>query len=152
VQCVQHADEVHVDGVQHRAQRLGGAHRRDAGLRDHHVQPAELAQPLVHRGAHGRRVPHVGAHRDDPPVQLLHQAAGLGQVRRGGQRIGHRVDVRAQVDGHDVGALGGEPYRVRAALAAARAGDQGDLAGDPAARLARVLAMLPLPVQSNNAI
>ena len=44
---------------------------------------------------------------------------------------GHRqraLDIVADVDGDDVGALFGQPHRVAAALAAGGAGDEGDLA------------------------
>src|SRR6185437_14814549 len=50
------------------------------------------------------------------------------EVRLGGHAIRHRVVVRADVDRDDVRALFREPDRVAAALAAARAGHEGDLA------------------------
>ena len=42
--------------------------------------------------------------------------------------IWHAVDLLTDVDGDDVGALLRQPHRVRAALAARRAGDESDLA------------------------
>ena len=47
----------------------------------------------------------------------------------GGDQV-HGVDLLADVDGDDVGALLRQPHRVRAALTARRAGDESDLAFD----------------------
>ena len=53
---------------------------------------------------------------------------GLLEIFRGGQRVADGLDVFAEVDGDDVGALFGQPNRVAAALAACGAGDECDLA------------------------
>jgi hypothetical protein len=73
-------------------------------------------------------VPHVGLPGDDPPVQRLDLLGRLGQVLRRGHRIAHAADLGADVDRDDVRALLRQPDGVRPALAAGRAGDEGDLA------------------------
>jgi hypothetical protein len=79
-------------------------------------------------------VAHVGLLGDDAPVQRLDLQRSLGQVRRRRHRVGHRVDLRTDVDGDDVRSVARQPDRVAAALAARRAGDEGDLAFELARR------------------
>ena len=91
-------------------------------------EPAELGHPVVDRGLQGTGVPHVGRCGHDPPVQGLHRLDRLGQLGLGRQRVAHRVVVPADVDRDDLGALLGEPDRVRPALPPRGPGDEGDLA------------------------
>ena len=127
---VPRAGQVDVDGVMpvvhahvlHRA-----ADARDARVGHHDVQPAELGDAGVHRRLDRVEVAHVRLGRDDPAVLRLHQLDRLGEVVGRGHRQ-RALDVVADVDRDDVGALGGQLHRVTAALAAAGAGDEGDLA------------------------
>ena len=65
---------------------------------------------------------------------LLDQPGGLVEVLGPGQRVLVGLDVLADVDGDDVGALGGEQLRVRPALTPRGSADQRDLARHPAHR------------------
>jgi hypothetical protein len=55
---------------------------------------------------------------------LLHQCGGLCEVVSGGQGVVRGVDVAADVDTDDVGALLREADRMTAALAAPCSGDE----------------------------
>jgi hypothetical protein len=128
VDRVDRADQVGVEHVRPGLQRRLALHRGDPGLRHHDVQPAQLGEARLQRLAELGPLAHVGLHRHDAPVLRFDQADRLLQVVRAGQRVLDRVDVVAQVDRDDVGALLGQPHRVAAALAARRARDEGDLA------------------------
>jgi hypothetical protein len=69
----------------------------------------------------------------DPPILFLDQRHGLGEVLRGRSRVLGGVQRATDVDGDDVGALGGQAHRLGPALPACRARDQGDLADETAA-------------------
>jgi hypothetical protein len=56
----------------------------------------------------------------------LHQPRGFFEIGFGRQWVGDRVDIGANIDGDDVGALLGQRDGVAAALPARRAGDDGD--------------------------
>ena len=56
----------------------------------------------------------------------LHQPHGFVEIGLGAQRVGDRVDVGADVDRDDVGALFGQRDGMAAPLAARGAGDDGD--------------------------
>ena len=86
----------------------------------------------AHRGRQGFGIPHVDHGRDHAGPGLGHQPDGLVEVGRRGQRVGDRLEVAAQVDPDDVGALAGQPQGVAPALAAGRAGDQRHLSRHPA--------------------
>ncbi len=90
--------------------------------------PPSCATPSSNAGLQRVAVADVGLAGDDPPVQRLDLLDGLGQVSGVDIGYAHRVDLLADVDGDDVGALLGQPDGVAAALAARRAGDEGDLA------------------------
>jgi hypothetical protein len=93
------------------------------------VQSTSLLDARVHRSLEGFEVAHVDLGGVDPPVVALDEIGGLGQIlrRRCGDQV-NRVDLLADVDGDDVGALLREPHRVRTALTARRTGDESDLA------------------------
>ena len=61
---------------------------------------------------------------------FLDEPRGFVEILGRRHRVTDGVDVAAQVDGDDVGAFLGQPHRVTAALAARRAGDEGDLSFD----------------------
>jgi hypothetical protein len=79
----------------------------DAGIGADDVQPAQL--------------------RDDPPVEQLDRLDGLGELVRCRHMIRNRLVIVADIDRDDVGALLRQPDGVAAALAVARARDEGDL-------------------------
>jgi hypothetical protein len=127
------AGEVHVDHVPPDllVHLVGGREAGDAGVAAHDVEPPELGHALVEGGLERAVVAHVGLGGDDPPVQRFHLLDRLGQVVGGGHRDGDRLDLLADVDGDDVGALLGEPDRVAAALPSGGSGDERDLPFDP---------------------
>jgi hypothetical protein len=92
------------------------------------VQPPELGHTVVQRRLHRSVVAHVGLDGHDPAVQRLDLLDRFRQVGRGRHRVRHAGDLIAEVDGDDVRSLLRQPDRVAAALAARRAGDEGDLA------------------------
>ena len=103
-------------------------HRQDAGVGDDDVDLAEVGHARLDRVAQFVALAHVGDPCHDPAARLLDRTLGLGEVVGRRQRIRVGRDVATDVDGDDVGALPGHRDRVRAALAARRAGDESDLA------------------------
>ena len=85
----------------------------DAGVGDDDVQPAQLLDAGVDRGLERVVVAHVDLGGVDAAVVALDQIRGLGQILRCRQRNLHAVDLLTDVDGDDVGALFGQPHRVR---------------------------------------
>ena len=71
---------------------------------------------------HGRRL-----RRDDPRAGLLDELDGGGHIVGSRHRVGHRLDLVAQVDRDDVGALRRQLDRVGTALTARRTRDESDL-------------------------
>jgi len=61
---------------------------------------------------------------NDPPTLVLNELDGFIEIVGRGVGVVHRVDVAADVHGHDVGAFGGEPNGMGAALPSRRAGDE----------------------------
>jgi hypothetical protein len=55
--------------------------RGDPGVRDYDVDTAELADPVLDRGAQGDAVAHVGLRGDDPPIERLDARDGLLRQR-----------------------------------------------------------------------
>ena len=100
----------------------------DAGVAADDVQPAQFGDAVVDSLLDGAEIANVGLGGDNPPVQRLDLLDGLFQIARRRHPVGHRVDLLAQVDGDDVGALLGQPHGVAAPLAAGCPGDEGDLA------------------------
>jgi hypothetical protein len=129
---VKHADEIHVYRV-HKVHRLRIAHGhgQDAGVGHHDVEVAKLGQARVDCRLELIAVAHVGLAAHDPPAELLDHGHGLRQVFLGGQRVRVRLDLLADVDRDDVGALFRKPHGVAASLPACRSGDQRDLARHP---------------------
>ena len=104
---------------------------------------AELRDGLVNHGRQAGGVPDVDLASDDPSVQLLHQLRGDVQILTRRPGVAGRVEVGADVDGDDVGALLGQPDRMRASLTPCRPRDQSDLAVHPSHEL-----LLPVGVES----
>ena len=124
-----HALEHHVDGVDEggHVEPLLPRRREDPGVGEHEVEPAEFGDAVGHRGLEPFEVADVALLGDDAPTGLLDEVDGLVEILPARHRIGHAVDLVAQIERDDVGALFGEPNGVRAALAPCRAGDEGDL-------------------------
>jgi hypothetical protein len=93
----------------------GAAEVDDAGVGDHHVEPAQSGDPVVDYCLQRGVVADVGLVGDDAAVEGLDLLDRLV-----------RVVVRRNVDGDDVGALFGQPDGVAAALTPRGAGDEGD--------------------------
>jgi hypothetical protein len=114
--------------VSRQSHLVPGLDGADARVGADDVELAELGDARVDRLLERAQVAHVGLAGDDPPVKRLDRLDRLGQVGFGAHAIAHGVVVGEDVDRDDVGALLGQPDRVTAALTAARAGDEGDLA------------------------
>ncbi len=104
-------------------------HGRDARVGDDDVQPtAELVDTRLQDVLERRAIPDVGLLGDDAGTGVLDELDRGGQIVGSGHRVGHRRDLVAEVHRDDVGAFGRQLHRVRAALTAGRASDEGDLA------------------------
>ena len=118
---VEHADQVHLD----RAAELFGrhlGHRADVGdarVVHEDVEPSQPVDRALDQGFHLRVLGHVGRNREGAPAAPLDLVGRLFEVGNGasGQR--------------DVGARLGEGQGHRPPEAAARAGNDGDLAVQP---------------------
>ncbi|GAA5135393.1 hypothetical protein GCM10023320_64840 [Pseudonocardia adelaidensis] len=97
--------------------------------------PPSSSAPVGDRRGDRLGVPHVHLGAHDPAVERFDPGHGLGQVRRGRERVGDRVDLAADVDRDHVRALAREPQRVAAPLPPRRPGDQCDLALEPSAHV-----------------
>ena len=124
---VQHGPPVLLAGL-----RRAGGDALDAGVGRDDVHPAELADSVGQQPGDGVEVAGVGLGGDDPAILFLDQRDGHGEVLLGGRRSALRLHRAAHVERDDVRALLGEPHGMDAALAARRAGDERDLARDPA--------------------
>jgi hypothetical protein len=124
VHAVEH--DVHGIEVGGHLVRLLTEDRHDPGVGENEIQPAELSHAVGDDGLESLEIADVGLLGDDATTGLLHEIDGLVEILAGGHRIGHTVDLLAEVDCDDVGALLGEPHRVGPALTACRAGDEGD--------------------------
>ena len=101
--------------------------RKDPRIGEHEIEPAEFGDAVGHHLLEPFEVADVGLLGDDAPTGLLDEVDRLVEILAGRHRVGHAVDLFAQIERDDVGALFGEPNRVRAALAPRRAGDERDL-------------------------
>jgi hypothetical protein len=127
--------EVGVDHVAPALRRhcVGCVVHRDPGVRDHDVEPTKLRHTGVDRRRDSGRVAHVGLARGDAAAKQLDLGdggVGDGVVEILGccERIIDRVDIGADVDRDDVGALSRKPQRVGATLPSRRAADDRDFA------------------------
>ena len=116
-------------------------HRRDAGVGDDDVEPAELVEPGLQRAGQRCLIANIGLARDDSRTGVLDELDRGGQIIGGGQRIGHRRDLVADVDRDDVRAVGRQPDRLGTALTAGGAGDERDFACEGGHRCSRFLAL-----------
>ena len=89
-----------------------GGHRADAGIGDHDVELAELGDAAIDRRRQRRAVADVGDLGERALALLLDQPRRLVEVLGPRERVLVGLDVRADVHGDDVGALGGEHPRV----------------------------------------
>src|ERR1700712_18075 len=105
---IEHTDEVDVDGIDEGLLRTTFGQRRDAGVGQNDVELAEFSDTGVDGSGQRHAVTDVGDHGKGSAAFLLHQTCGLIEVLRPGQRVVVGGDVLAQIDGDDVGALGGQ--------------------------------------------
>ena len=126
---VHHTEQIDVGGIDE-VGRMGVAqrHRQNPGIGHDDVEASEVRDARLERVAQFGALPHVGLAGDDASIQFLDRPLGLRQVLGRAQRVVVRVDLPADVDGDDVGALLRHPNGVRSALSACRPGDEGDLA------------------------
>lgn len=145
VALVDHRRNRRLDGVIHTGQvdvddvvpTVGRGHRGNAGVGHHDVHPAQLVEAGLQGSAQRHRVTHIGLLGHDARTGVFDQLDRGRQVLGVRERIGHAVDLLAQIDSNDVGSIGGQAQGVGAALAAGRAGDQRDLALQASARRPR---------------
>lgn len=128
VHQVQHADEIHVHRVGEGLRRQTRGQGADARVGDHDVQMPELGDAGIDGGGQGHAVANVRDRRVRALPFLFDQPRRLVEVLRTGQGVFVGFDVGTQIHRDDVRALGGQHPRVRAALAACGAADDGHLA------------------------
>ena len=104
--------QVHVDRVDERLRWKARGQRADAGIGDHDVEATELGHTSIDRRGQRRAVTDVGDLGVRALSLLLHQPGGLVEVLGPREGILVGLDVLADVDGNDVGALGGKHPRV----------------------------------------
>ncbi len=107
--------------------------REDPLIADDDVDVAEFGHGLGADPPQGAAVADIGLVRHDPAVAVLDEPHRLPQVLRCRHGIRHRVDLRADVQGDDVGALFGEPDGMGAALPTRRSGDERHFPLEPSA-------------------
>ncbi len=128
---VEHADQVHVDGV---GERLRGQTRGqwcDTGVGHHDVETAELRDTLIDCAGQRLAVTDVGDGGERPLTFLFDEPGGFIEVLGPGQRVFVGVDVLAQVHRDNVGALRGQHPRVRTPLTTPGAADERYLVRHP---------------------
>ena len=125
---VPHALEVGVDDrVEHRFGAGGRVtDRHHSGVGDDDVDIAERVDPGLHCGFQLRQIANIGDSRCSPASGGLDQPYGLVEIGLGAQRVRNSVDIRADVDGDDVGTLLGERDGVATTLPPGGAGHYGD--------------------------
>ena len=87
----------------------------------------EFGDAVLQRDPELFTVADVGLLRDDPPVLGFDEACGFFQVLGGGEGVGVGLDLFAQIDRDDVGALLRHAQGVATALPSRSAGDERDL-------------------------
>ena len=128
VDGVPRADQVDVDDRAEVATALVTVgHPDDPGVGDDDVEAAELAPRFGEHGVHRVGIAHVGLPGQDATSLMTHEAGGLLEVVCRGSRVVGELEVRADVQGDDVGALACEFHGVRTTHPAGRAGDEGHL-------------------------
>jgi hypothetical protein len=143
---VEYADQVHVYRVDERLDARARRQRSDPGIGDHDVEAPELGNPPVDRRRQRGAVADVRDLGVGALTLLLDQSGGLVEVLRPRQRILVARDVRADVDGDDVRALGSEQLGVRSTLTTRRSADQRHLAGYPAHRRTSIRSLVCLEI------
>src|SRR5207302_652554 len=101
----------------------------DSRVGEDDVDRSELGDTLVEDSLQCLDVTNIDLPGDDPPALRLHLLHGLFQVLRAGHRVGDRVELRAYVDGDDVGTFLRQPNGVAATLAARCSRDERNLSG-----------------------
>jgi hypothetical protein len=109
-----HPLEHHVDRVDEGGDLLAlvAADRQDARIGEDEVDTAEFCHAVGHGRLQPLEITHVALFGHDAAAGLLDEVDGLVEVFGRGQRIGHAVDLVAQIERDDVGALFSESDRV----------------------------------------
>jgi hypothetical protein len=102
--------------------------RGDARVGEYKVDPAEFGDAVGHYLPKPVEVTDVALVCDDAPTSLLNEVDGFVEVFWASHRIGHTVDLVAQVQRDDVCAFLGETHSVRASLSPRRSGYESNLA------------------------
>jgi hypothetical protein len=100
----------------------------DAGIGDDDVEPAEGPQSLVENRGNGIAVANVALPGKNSAATVLNQSHGGGQVVDSCPGVVGRLELCADVDRDDGGAIGGKLDRVRAPHPTCGPGDKRNLA------------------------
>ena len=134
---VHDAEEVDVGGVDevHRIELFSECHRQNARVGHDDVELAEIGDAGLERVAQLVSLADVGDPGEHAAAEFLDRPLDLGQVVGRCQRVRVGVDVPADVDDDDVGALPGHRERVRTSLTTGPTCDESDLALEPSSHL-----------------
>ena len=134
---VHHAQEVDVGGVDemHRIELLAERHRQDSRVGHHNVKLAEVRDTRLEHVAQLVAFADVGDPGEHAAAEFLDRPLHLGEIIGRRERVGIRVDVAADVDDDDVGALLGHRERVCPPLTTRPARDESDLALEPSSHM-----------------
>ena len=122
------ADQVDLDDVAERPSPIVAVgHPDDARVGDDDVEAAELPNAVGDHRVDRFGVTNISLARQDPAALVLNQFHCGGKVVGGRAGVVGGVELRADVDGDDVGALAGQLDRVRPPHPTGGTGDEGDM-------------------------
>jgi hypothetical protein len=114
---IENPNQIGVDRVGPRLDRLSLSQRADPGVGHHDVEASEFGDTVGDRLPHRGAVAHVDDDRVDADPFLLDQSRRLIEILAAREWISVALDVRADVQGDDAGALRGQCHRMRSTLA-----------------------------------
>lgn len=125
-----HTEQVHLHDVPEQLLVIGPrlAFRNNSCIGDNDIDMAELADRGRDRGPQRRKITDIRRPCDHPPPQFGYLPGSFSKVIRRRHRVGNRVDLPGQIDGHDIGPVMRETQRVAASLTTGRARDKCDSA------------------------